>query len=46
VSGGKTTAGPFVAVVDVSGVKPRRFVATASIEHPGALRQELPLEKP
>jgi hypothetical protein len=31
--------------VDVSGVKPGTFKATASIEHPGTLRQDLPLEK-
>lgn len=45
VSGGKMTAGPFVAVVDVSGVKPGVFKATAEVGHPGTLRQELPLER-
>jgi hypothetical protein len=46
LSGGKATAGPFVAVADVSRLKPGRFEAEAWVEHPGALRQELPLEKP
>ena len=45
LSGGKTTAGPFVAVVDVSRVKPGVFTATAAVEHPGTLRQALPLER-
>jgi hypothetical protein len=39
-SGGKTTAGPFVAVVDIAGLKPGRFAATAWVE-----RQEVTLEK-
>jgi alpha-beta hydrolase superfamily lysophospholipase len=45
LSGGKATAGPFVAVVDVSRLKPGRFEAQAWVDHPGLLRQELPLEK-
>jgi pimeloyl-ACP methyl ester carboxylesterase len=49
VAGGKTTAGPFGAVVDVSALSPERFEATASIDQPAiqmvTTRQEVWLEK-
>jgi hypothetical protein len=46
LSGGKATAGPFVAVAEVSRLKPGPFEAEAWVGHPGVLRQALPLEKP
>ena len=49
LSGGKTTAGPFGAVVDVSAVPPGRFEVTAWTDHPAVqlatARQEVWLEK-
>jgi hypothetical protein len=49
LSGGKTTAGPFGAVVDVSALPPGRFEATVRIDHPVlqlvTVRQEVSLEK-
>jgi hypothetical protein len=45
LSGGKTTAGPFVAVVDVSDLKPGRFAATVAVAQEGATLQEVTLEK-
>jgi alpha-beta hydrolase superfamily lysophospholipase len=45
LSGGKTTAGPFVAVVDIASLKPGKFAATAWVEQDGILRQEVTLEK-
>jgi hypothetical protein len=46
LSGGKATAGHFVAVADVSRLRPGRFDAQAWVDHPGLLRQDLPLVKP
>jgi len=45
LSGHKTTAGPFVAVLDVSTLKPGKLVATAWVDKPGILRQQVTLEK-
>jgi hypothetical protein len=45
LSGGKPTAGPFIAGVDVRGVKPGRFSATVRVAQGGALAQEVTLEK-
>jgi hypothetical protein len=47
VPGGKATAGPFVAVVDVSSLKPGPFDATAGVDQDGVLAQQaVTLEKP
>ena len=51
LSGGKTTAGPFVAVVDTAGLTPGRFTASVSVTQgppapEGAIAQEVTLEKP
>jgi predicted alpha/beta-fold hydrolase len=43
---GQSTVGPFVAVLDVSGVKPGWFKALVSVPQEGVLAQEVPLEKP
>jgi hypothetical protein len=45
LSGGKTTAGPFVAVLDVSSLKPGRFGATVSVAQEVVTPQEVTLEK-
>ena len=49
LSGGKTTAGPFGAVVDVTALSPGRFEVKAWIDHPlvqlATTRQEVWLEK-
>lgn len=45
LSGGKTTAGPFGAVIDVSSLKPGPFEAVVSIDQFGTLPQEIRLEK-
>jgi hypothetical protein len=49
LSGGKTTAGPFGAVVDVTALSPGRFEVKAWIDHPAIqlakTRQEVWLEK-
>ena len=42
---GQTTVGPFVAVLDVSGVKPGWFEARVSVPQEGVLIQEVPVEK-
>jgi predicted alpha/beta-fold hydrolase len=42
---GQTTAGPFGAVLDLSGVKPGWFEAIISVPQEGVLAQEVPLEK-
>lgn len=46
LSGGKTTAGPFVAVLDVSRVQRGPFVATVNVEPGVVVPQEVALEKP
>jgi alpha-beta hydrolase superfamily lysophospholipase len=43
---GQTTAGPFGAVLDLSGVKPGSFEAVVSVPQEGVVAQEVPLEKP
>ena len=43
--GGNTTAGLFVATIDVSNLKPGTFEATAWINQPAIVRQQLLLEK-
>ena len=43
--GNKGTAGHFGAVVDVSGLAPGTFQATAWVNQPGALPQVILLEK-
>jgi hypothetical protein len=43
--GNKGTAGHFGAVIDVSGLARGPFEATAWVEQPGTLRQEIPLER-
>jgi hypothetical protein len=45
LAGGKTTAGPFVAVVDVSALGPGDFVATVEVALTGVVPQEMTLEK-
>ena len=49
LAGGKTTAGPFGAVVDVSALPSGRFEVTASVDHPTlqtvTTRQEVWLDK-
>jgi hypothetical protein len=49
LAGGNTTAGPFAAVVDVSGLSPGRLEMNASIDHPAiqmvTTRQEVWLQK-
>jgi predicted alpha/beta-fold hydrolase len=45
VSGGKTTAGPFVATVDVSTLKPGTFAATVAVGQKDVVAQEVTLEK-
>ncbi len=45
LSGGKATAGPFVAVVDVSSLKPGPFGATVAVSQEGMLAQRVTLEK-
>jgi hypothetical protein len=45
VAGGKTTAGPFVAVVDVSGLKAGPLPAAASVTPGTALVQDVTLQK-
>jgi hypothetical protein len=51
LSGGKTTAGPFVAVVDTAGLTSGRFTASVAVTQgppasEGAGAQEVTLEKP
>jgi hypothetical protein len=45
LAGRKTTAGPYGAVADISVLPAGRFTATAWVEEPGALRQDVTLEK-
>ncbi|HEV8575440.1 MAG TPA: alpha/beta fold hydrolase [Dehalococcoidia bacterium] len=45
ISGGKTTAGPFVAVLGTGALKPGKFDLKAWIDAPGILPQEVTLEK-
>jgi predicted alpha/beta-fold hydrolase len=45
LSGGKTTAGPFVATVDVSSLKPGTFAATVALDQKDIVAQEVTLEK-
>jgi pimeloyl-ACP methyl ester carboxylesterase len=45
LSGGKATAGPFVATIDVTDLKPGTFEATAWIDQPAIVRQQVLLEK-
>jgi hypothetical protein len=46
LSGGKTTAGPFGATVDLSALKPGPLQATAWIDRLDIVRQEVFLQKP
>jgi Serine aminopeptidase, S33 len=46
LAGGKTTAGPFVAVVDVSALPAGPFGATVEVAQTGVLPQEVTLQKP
>jgi pimeloyl-ACP methyl ester carboxylesterase len=46
LAGGKTTAGPFTAVVDVSSLSPGEFAATVEVEQTGVLAQDVTLQKP
>ena len=43
---GQTTAGPFSAAFDVSGIKPGPFEVIVSVNQEEVLTQEVPLEKP
>jgi pimeloyl-ACP methyl ester carboxylesterase len=46
LSGGKTTAGPFVAVLDVSSLRRGPFEASVGVEPGVVVPQEVSLEKP
>jgi hypothetical protein len=45
LSGGKSTAGPFVSVVSTAALKPGKMEVKAWIDAPGAIVQEVTLEK-
>jgi hypothetical protein len=45
LSGGKTTAGPFIATVDVSSLKPGKFGATVALDQKDVVAQQVTLEK-
>jgi len=45
LSGGKATAGPFITVIGTTALKPGKIDAKAWIDAPGAIVQEVTLEK-